>query len=84
MAKKTSRRNFLRTAPVAAAAGFTLTDKLAFAAQASPASGADVAAAAAPFKYFKGTELDADEKALQAKPGDNTLVRQAAGIPARS
>ena len=81
MAKKTSRRNFLRTAPVAAAAGLSLTDKLAFSAQASPASGADVAAAAAPFKLFTAKELDADAKALQEKPGDNTLLHQAAGIP---
>jgi len=81
MAKKTSRRNFLRTASVAAAVGLSLTDKLAFAAQASPASGADVAAAAAPFKLFTAKDLDADAKALQAQPGDNTLLHQAAGIP---
>ena len=81
MAKKTSRRNFLRTASVAAAAGLSLTDKLAFAAQASPASGGDVAAAAAPFKLLPAKDLDADAKALQAQPGDNNLLRQAAGIP---
>jgi mannose-6-phosphate isomerase-like protein (cupin superfamily) len=71
MAKNTSRRNFLRTAPIAAAAGFTLTDALAAMAQAAP--GADVNAAAQPFKYFKASELDADTKALDAKPGDNPL-----------
>jgi hypothetical protein len=81
MAKKTSRRTFLRTAPVAAAAGLVLADKLAFAAQASPASGADLAAAAAPYKLFTGKELDADVEASHAKPGDTNLLKQAAGIP---
>jgi uncharacterized protein YjlB len=52
---------------------------MAMAQAAAP--GADVAAAAAPFTYFKGTELDADVKASQAKPGDTSLIKQAAGIP---
>jgi len=83
MAKNTSRRNFLRTAPVAAAAGFTLTNKLMFAAQAAAAAspGADVAAAAAPFKLFTGNELDADAKKLQAAPGNANLMNQSAGFP---
>lgn len=71
MAKKTSRRNFLRSAPVAAAAGFTLTDALV--AMAQGASAADVNAAAQPFKLWTANELDADIKALDAKPGDNRL-----------
>ena len=71
MAKNTSRRNFLRTAPIAAAAGFTLTDSLMAMAQAAP--GADVNAAAQPFKLFSAKDLDADMKALDAKPGDNRL-----------
>jgi len=71
MAKKTSRRNFLRTAPIAAAAGFTLTDSLMAMAQAAP--GADVIAAAQPIKLFKASELADDMKALDAKPGDNRL-----------
>ena len=82
MAKNTSRRTFLRTAPVAAAAGFSLTNSLMAAAQAGVASpGADVAAAAAPFKLFMGKDLDADAKALQAKPGNNNLLMQSAGFP---
>jgi quercetin dioxygenase-like cupin family protein len=72
MAKKTSRRNFLRTAPVAAAAGFTLTNSLMAMAQAG-APGADLVAAAQPFKLFKAAELADDTKALDAKPGDNRL-----------
>jgi len=71
MAKNTSRRNFLRTAPIAAAAGFTLTDSLMALAQAAP--GADVAAAAAPYKLFTAKELADDMTALDAKPGDNRL-----------
>jgi mannose-6-phosphate isomerase-like protein (cupin superfamily) len=72
MAKKTSRRNFLRTAPVAAAAGFTLTNALTALAQAGE-PGADVVASAQPYKLFKASDLDADMKALDAKPGDNRL-----------
>jgi mannose-6-phosphate isomerase-like protein (cupin superfamily) len=82
MAKNTSRRTFLRTAPVAAAAGFSLTNSLMAAAQAGAASpGADVAAAAVPFKVFTAKDLDSDAKALQAKPGNNNLVGQVAGFP---
>jgi mannose-6-phosphate isomerase-like protein (cupin superfamily) len=77
MAKNTSRRTFLRTAPVAAAAGFTFAESLTALAQAS-APGADVVAAAQPFKYFKASELDADIKALDAKPGDNRLYESKA------
>lgn len=71
MAKKTSRRNFLRTAPVAAAVGFSLADSLAALAQGAP--GAEVNAAAQPFKLWTAKELDADRAALDAKPGDNKL-----------
>jgi mannose-6-phosphate isomerase-like protein (cupin superfamily) len=71
MAKNTSRRSFLRTAPIAAAAGFTLADSMMAMAQAAP--GADVNAAAQPIKLFKANELADDMKALDAKPGDNKL-----------
>jgi mannose-6-phosphate isomerase-like protein (cupin superfamily) len=79
MAKNTSRRTFLRTAPVAAAVGFTLADSLMAAAQGG--SDGDVAAAAVPFKLFTAKELEAGEKALHEKPGNNNLVMQAAGFP---
>jgi hypothetical protein len=83
MAKKTSRRAFLRTAPVAAAVGFTLTDRMLFAAagQAGAEPGADVAAAASPFQLFTSKQLDDDSKALLAKPGNNNLVDQKPGLP---
>ncbi len=73
MANKTSRRNFLRTVPVAVAAGFALTDALLAMAQAG-APGADLVAAAQPFKLWTANELADDTKALDAKPGDNRLI----------
>jgi mannose-6-phosphate isomerase-like protein (cupin superfamily) len=87
MAKNTSRRNFLRTAPVAAAVTLSLpsmTHELL--AQAAPAAagtapGADVASAALPFQMFTAKALDDDAKALAAKPGNNNLVDQKPGIP---
>jgi mannose-6-phosphate isomerase-like protein (cupin superfamily) len=79
MANNTSRRNFLRTAPVAAAASIALTDKLLFAAQA-PAPGAG--AAPVPFQVFTAQQLADDAKALAAKGGNNNLVAAAsAGFP---
>lgn len=73
MAKKTSRRNFLRTAPLSAAAGITLADTFTALAQAPNMSGEQVAAAAQPYKLFKAEELQSDMKALDEKPGDNRL-----------
>jgi quercetin dioxygenase-like cupin family protein len=74
MANNSSRRNFLRTAPVAAAASIALTDKLLFAAQApAPAPGA----AATPFQVFTAQQLADDAKALAAKGGNNNLVAAA-------
>ena len=74
MANHTSRRNFLRTAPVAAAASIALTDTLLFAAQAS-APGA--APAPVPFQLFTAQQLADDAKALAAKGGNNNLVAAA-------
>jgi quercetin dioxygenase-like cupin family protein len=79
MAKQTSRRNFLRTAPVAAAAGFTLADSLVALSQAAQSvqstvqQGVDVNAAAQSFRLWTAKDLDDDLKALDAKPGDNRL-----------
>ena len=78
MAKTTSRRNFLRTAPVAAAAGLTLADSIAAMAQAAPAQGdpqqgVALAAAAQPAKLWTGKDINAAMQALAAKPGDNRL-----------
>ena len=76
MAKKTSRRNFLRTAPVAAAVGFSLADSLVALAQAAWARMWN--AAAQPFKLWTAKELDADRAALDTKPGDNRLYESKA------
>jgi mannose-6-phosphate isomerase-like protein (cupin superfamily) len=68
----TSRRNFLRTASVAAAAGLTLTDSRLFAA---PAEGqAAEPTAPATFQVFTDATLQADLKALEAAPGNKNLV----------
>jgi uncharacterized protein YjlB len=77
MAKKTSRRNFLRTAPVAAAAGFTLTNSLMAMAQAG-GPGTDLVAAAQTFKLWTAKELAGDTAALDANPGDNRLYASTA------
>ena len=73
MANKTSRRTFLRSAPVAAAIGFAVGDSLTAAAQTSTPSGTEVAAAAVPFQFFSAAALGADAKALEASPGNNNL-----------
>jgi quercetin dioxygenase-like cupin family protein len=67
-----SRRNFLRAAPVAAAAGLALTDASLFSSLAE----AQVATPAAPgaFQLFTAQAIQEDIKALQAKPGNNNLV----------
>jgi mannose-6-phosphate isomerase-like protein (cupin superfamily) len=71
-----SRRNFLRTAPAAAAAGFTLADAMQALAQASP--GADVNAAAVPFQYISAKTLEQDAQALSSAPGDKSLFNSKA------
>ncbi len=74
MANDQTRRNFLRTVPVAAAVGLTLTNQLMFAAGAQGGPpGSDVKAGSVPFQFFPAKELDADAKALQEKPGNNNL-----------
>jgi mannose-6-phosphate isomerase-like protein (cupin superfamily) len=78
MAKNTSRRNFLRTAPVAAAASFALTDALLLAAQ-TPVASSD--SAAAPFQLFTAQQLADDTKALAAKGGNNNLVDVKPNLP---
>jgi mannose-6-phosphate isomerase-like protein (cupin superfamily) len=69
--KNSSRRNFLRTAPVAAAAGLALTDTLLFASQAGGPSAPPAVPAA--FQLFTAQAIQDDIKALQAG-GNNNLV----------
>jgi mannose-6-phosphate isomerase-like protein (cupin superfamily) len=63
-----SRRNFLRTAPLAAAATLSLTDKLALADE-----GQSGAAAPQPYQVFTAEKLADAMKSLQTKPGNDNL-----------
>jgi|ERR1035441_3322280 quercetin dioxygenase-like cupin family protein len=69
--KNSSRRSFLRTAPIAAAAGLALTDALLLASQAGGQSAAP--AGPATFQLFTAQAIQDDIKALQAG-GINNLV----------
>jgi mannose-6-phosphate isomerase-like protein (cupin superfamily) len=69
MVNNRSRRNFLRTAPLAAAATLSLTEKLALAA----AGGQGAAAAPEPFQVFPAEKLADAMKALREKPGNDNL-----------
>ena len=80
MANHTSRRNFLRTAPIAAAASIALTDTLLLAAQ-TPAAAPGAASTPVPFQLFTAQQLADDAKALAAKGGNNNLVAASVGLP---
>jgi mannose-6-phosphate isomerase-like protein (cupin superfamily) len=67
-----TRRNFLCTAPVAAAAGVTLAGTLLSAAHGEGQSTAPAAPAAV--QLFTAETLQADIKAMQAAPANNTIV----------
>ena len=69
---KPSRRSFLLTAPVAAAAGLALGDARLFAAIAQGQGAA--AEPPAGVQLFTAETLNADIKALQAAPANSTIV----------
>lgn len=71
--KNSSRRSFLRTAPVAAAAGFAFADGSLFASNAAAQSTAD---AGGTFKLFSAQTIQDDIKVLEAKPGTNFLLTE--------
>ena len=71
MVNDQSRRNFLRTAPLAAAVTLSLTNKLVLAADGG--QGAGSAAPPQPFQVFTAEKLADAMKALQAKPGNDNL-----------
>lgn len=81
MAKNTNRRIFLRTIPVAAVAGFALTNMKAFGAQAAVSQVVEVGAAGVTTKLFTAKQIEAAAKKLQAAQGNDNLVDQAAGFP---
>jgi mannose-6-phosphate isomerase-like protein (cupin superfamily) len=69
--KESSRRNFLRTATVAAAAGLTLSDKKLFAA---PAAGQGTATAPDSFKLYTAEHLAEEWQGLDKAPANKTIV----------
>jgi quercetin dioxygenase-like cupin family protein len=69
--QNSSRRSFLRTAPVAAAAGLTLADAALFASAATAQNSAP--AAPAGFQLFTAQRIQDGMKTLQAKPGNDNL-----------
>jgi mannose-6-phosphate isomerase-like protein (cupin superfamily) len=71
MAKDQTRRNFLRTAPLAAAVSLPLTEKFLLASNASLNS--VEASTPQPFQVFTADKLSDAMKTLQAKPGNNSL-----------
>jgi mannose-6-phosphate isomerase-like protein (cupin superfamily) len=70
MATDQTRRNFLRTAPLAAAVTLPLAEQFLF---ASEASGGAQGAAPEPIQVFTADKLADAIKALQAKPGNDNL-----------
>jgi quercetin dioxygenase-like cupin family protein len=71
MAKDQTRRNFLRTAPLAAAVSLPLTEKFLFASGA--ASGEAQASTPEPFQLFTSGKLADAMKVVQTKPGNDNL-----------
>jgi mannose-6-phosphate isomerase-like protein (cupin superfamily) len=69
MAKEQTRRDFLWTAPLAAAVTISLTDKLAFAA-----AGAAAAPPPEPFQLFTAQSIQDAITTLHAAPGNKNLV----------
>jgi quercetin dioxygenase-like cupin family protein len=68
-----SRREFLRTLPVGAAAGFTIANASLF-FPAAAAHGQSVPGAAS-FQLFTALQIHDDAKVLDATPGNNNLVQ---------
>jgi mannose-6-phosphate isomerase-like protein (cupin superfamily) len=69
MVNNHTRRNFLRTAPLAAAVALSATDTLALASDGVQG----VAAAPEPFQVFPAEKLADAMKALREKPGNDNL-----------
>ena len=71
----TTRRNFVRTAPLAVAVALSVTDTLALAADGGQSAGAG---APQPYQVFTAEKLADAMKALQAKPGNDNLYESKA------
>jgi mannose-6-phosphate isomerase-like protein (cupin superfamily) len=75
MVNDRTRRNFLRTAPLAAAVTLSLADRLALASDGGQGAGS---ATPQPFQVFTAEKLADAMKALQAKPGNDNLYESKA------
>ena len=74
MVNAQTRRNFLRTAPLAAAVSLPLANRLLSAQPAPAQSGTtETAAAPEPFRLLKAQTIAVDAEALAAKPGNTPL-----------
>jgi mannose-6-phosphate isomerase-like protein (cupin superfamily) len=71
MANNSTRRNFLRTAPLAAAITLPLAEKFVFASGTGSAAGQS--SAPEPFQLFTAGKLADAMKTLQTKPGNDNL-----------
>ena len=71
--QSSSRRNFLRAVPAAAAAGLTLTNASLL---SSTAAAQAASASAFSFKLFKAAQIEDDLNALAAHSGNNNLVEE--------
>jgi mannose-6-phosphate isomerase-like protein (cupin superfamily) len=71
MANNPTRRNFLRTAPLAAAITLPLAEKFVLASRTT--SVGEQSSAPEPFQVFTADKLGDAMKALQAKPGNDNL-----------
>src|SRR5271154_788764 len=71
MVKDQTRRDFLRTAPLAAAVTLSLTDQVVLAADGGQSAGSGTPV---PFQLFTAQTIQDAMKALQAAPGNKNLV----------
>ena len=78
MVNDRTRRNFLRTAPLAAAVTLSLTDKLASASDGGQSAGSAGSSVSQPFQVFTAEKLADAMKALQANPGNDNLYESKA------
>ncbi len=79
MAKTQTRRNFLCTAPLAAAVALPLTDTLLSAAAEGQTPSTAITPPKVPFQVYSAQSIDDGLKELHAMPGNKDLVKAAAG-----
>ena len=75
MAKVQTRRNFLRTAPLAAAIALPLTDTLLSAVAEGQAPATAITPPVAPFEVYTAQSIEDALKGLHAAPGNKDLIK---------